>query len=238
MYDQNATSAKCFTPRTDQRIAASTEVYQYANTSGVCAGLIDTMYIPPGNKVEPYFASLQEPYAVQEQIEMQLRAKVKAFPAWLNNKCHLAMLRYLCGTVYPRSEVKLMRTVILESPYPLPLLVNTIGSTYPTLLNTAIELPSFPRESICLDFQESCAAFIIQANNSALTPNCTSLATGATYRKYPSKSQVVATSVTNGYLLTFITSPYNMTYHTDAYDYASTCPDGFVYPQHPNSTRT
>ncbi len=233
-YDNSST---CFLPA-DAPIAESVEPYLHTE-DGVCAGFVETLYAPPGNKYLPHYALLQEPYAIQTLIERQLASRLQLLPPWLDPDCRKALVKYLCGGVYLRAESKLIRDAVLDSG--LVDYIPTINFKLPTLLATSVLLPSYPQNNICQEYAATCANFIARANNPVLTPNCSALAPGSTFiRKFPEKQQLITTAFSPalGKTIQFYTWPNNMTYFNASqysYEYVATCPKGYVIPEHPDN---
>ncbi len=239
-------STQCFVPFSAP-IAESQEPYIFNNTNGVCSGLVNTLYVPPGNKFNASYAVFQEPFAIQREIEAELLRRLANLPPWVEASCQLALLRYLCSTVYLRPQIKLIGDAVDDSG--LSGFKMNIEALFPGLLQEAVTIPSFTDREVCTHYGEVCAAFIVRANNPLLVPHCDEFIPGSSsVLKFPPGRQTVATVVArNIFTINFMSDPNNMTYfdqqryegnyfHQDAEgEPVQTCPTGYVVPEHPDN---
>lgn len=96
-YDNSNDTGKCNSVPAVFTVASSSEPYIYQD-KGACAGLITTVYIPPGNLIAPSFSYLTPQYAVQSIIESVLVSSFAKLPVYASVDCHLAFRKYFCGS--------------------------------------------------------------------------------------------------------------------------------------------
>jgi hypothetical protein len=71
-YDQSNDAMYCNNIPAISPVGSSIEPYIFARTGGVCAGILTTLYVPPGPEVSSALAPMQKPYVVQSAIEEKL----------------------------------------------------------------------------------------------------------------------------------------------------------------------
>jgi hypothetical protein len=170
------------------------EPYLFSSTGGVCAGLIDSVYIPPSSSVyyngQYFFGSsndtknsnFDEPDYFQRIVERQLSALFMSIPPWLSSRCFSAMRKYFCTSMFLKPQWFSVQEILASNSFEAYRQVfrysnsSTFSSTaYPKFWikinqsslssrnkysNSHVVLPSYPHESICLDYEQECRSFI------------------------------------------------------------------------------
>jgi hypothetical protein len=213
-------------------VAGSSEPYIYAAKNGVCAGIISSLYVPPGNLLSSNVAPMQGPYVVQTIIETQLAASISALPVWLSPSCHLSMRKYFCGSYMLAPQPQRFHDVLMANSFD----ANTIlgieyqlgaaGVNISAYLQFTFYLPSYPTTQVCLDYLNSCGTFINASNVPALVPHCLATVNGVS--QYPSVNQTITSvDLSPGLTIKFTTAPNKMSAVSDQ-GYQQICPDGYA----------
>jgi hypothetical protein len=231
-YDNIFGTSVCNAMPASNVVAGSSEPYIYAAKNGVCAGIISSLYVPPGNLLSSNVAPMQGPYVVQTIIETQLAASINALPVWLSPSCHLAMKKYFCGSYMLAPQPQRFHDVLVANSFD----ANTIlgieyqlgaaGVNISAYLQSVFYLPSYPTTQVCLDYLNSCGAFINASNVPALVPHC--LATVNGVNQYPSVNQTITSvDLSPGLTIKYTTAPNKMSAASDQ-GYQPICPDGYA----------
>lgn len=230
-YDNKFGTSVCNSMPATDIVAGSSEPYIHASNNGVCAGIISSLYIPPGNLLSSNVAPMRGPYVVQTIIETQLAASINALPVWLSPSCHLAMRKYFCGTYMLAPQPQRFRDVLAANSFD----ANTIlgieyqlglaGVNMSAYLRTTFYLPSYPTNQVCLDYLNFCGTFINASNVAALVPRCLSSVNGIS--QFPSTNQTITSvDLSPGLTIKYTTAPNKMSSASDG-GYKPICPDGY-----------
>jgi hypothetical protein len=131
----------------------------------VCAGVVDSYWVPPSAAISPLFAPLLPPYVLQTVTEQALTSIENMIPKYFYEDCLLSQRKVLCGSFFLKPEAS-------------DALAFLFGTIY---------LPSFPQRDVCESYQEQCSSLISLAP--ALSLNCTQQSSDG-IDSYPETSQV------------------------------------------------
>lgn len=229
-FDSTNTAGQCFTTTT-LTVGGPVEKYR----GSFCKGLVDDIFIPPGNVLLPILASLQEPGTVQGLIEYGLSSRIK-FPPFLTPECRLGLRQFVCyqGFINPQ-PINIRHALIYSN---LGGVANFLGGIYPDVTATNLTVPSYAHKSYCLNYKQACAQLI--ALSSTLPSDCDILSATSTpalpVHVFPDQEQVVTAITASFGVVKFASTPTTDAYYnaTEYGDYEPKCPNGFVVPEHPD----
>ena len=230
-YDSKFDTSVCNAMPAINTVAGTSEPYIHASKNGVCAGIVTSLYVPPGNLLSSNVAPMQGPYVVQSIIEAQLAASINALPVWLSPSCHFAMRKYFCGSYMLAPQPQRFRDVLVANSFdPNAILgiqykLGLAGVNVSAYLKSTFYLPSYPTSQVCLDYLNSCGTFINASKVPALVPHCQTVVKGVI--QFPSANQTIATvDLSPGLSIKYTTAPNKMSTASDQ-GYKPICPDGY-----------
>jgi hypothetical protein len=209
-------------------VAGGLEAYIFPE--GACAGIVTTVFVPPGPKVSSSIAPMRPPGVVQTLIESQISAAINALPPFLTTACHLSIRKFICGSGFLSPQPQ-----FFPEAFRGPL--TGFGVNVTALYSTPFYLPSYPSIRVCQDYNNTCAGFITLVGKDVpqLVPNCSKVVDGV--MQYPNKTQtIVSLPLTPSFIVPFTTTPNEMANSRDD-GYKPVCPEGFVVPDDPSSER-
>lgn len=230
-YDSSNNPSICNAMTSTATLSDTKENY-IGGPSGVCYGIVDKIYVPPASSLSSSFAVFQPPYVVQSLIERTLSEKLSVLPSYLSSECHLALKKYFCGStfLYPH-EINFLKT-LLSSGISIGAFSGLSIANRIAIQSYYFELPSYPSQDVCLDYQSKCSGFIAKANNSALVPSCDAMISPS-IAKFPSVNQTISAVVVGRASVHFTTPPNSMSTAVDG-SYETKCPGEFVVPDDPS----
>lgn len=103
IYDQSPSSIICNAMPAVALVAGGMEPY----LGKTCAGIVTSVYVPPGPKVSLLLAPMQSPYVVQTIIENEIKTALDALPPFLSQECHLSIRKFICGSgfLHPQAQI-------------------------------------------------------------------------------------------------------------------------------------
>lgn len=229
-FDFNGTS-KCFTA-TDNPLPGPYESYN--RSAHACKGLINNLYMPPGNKLNSTFTVLQPPSVIQSIINSKLAPSMNKLPKWIDKECAIAIRKYLCYSNYLSPLPVSFARAVNYSGYFSSVPVKTALAS---VMSSNVYVPSYPSYEFCKHYESVCAKFLVRANNPLLNPNCSSVTVnnGITVHLYPNVTQTIAAAKVGNIVIKFPSDPYVNTYYNETeFTYTTSCPHGFVVPEHPD----
>ena len=228
-------------------VALSSEVYLGANDPGAaCYGITSELYIPPANSIDPSLAPMLPPYVVQTIIDSNLAASFEALPKFLSEECHSSLRTYFCSSYMLKPTTlslgEVVATNLAAAGIPAQSqssVLNSLGIPSPILaaiLNYSFTLYSYPLDTVCVDYESKCGAFIQIANQSSLLPNCHG------HDKYgaamfPGGVETIQTFDVSGLGPIRVNTTANPANSTNDSGYQTTCPTGYVVPEEPSDPR-
>jgi hypothetical protein len=209
-FDISNNNAQCFKPQF-LPVAAITEDY-LIGPDAPCSGLVDTFLVPPGNKLLSTFTVLQSPYAEQQLMNTKINTVLQQ-AALFPPSCYNAVKQYACYTTFINPTSVSVSTALTNNG--LSAFSTILASLYTGVLSKSLIVPQFPQQSVCTNFQTSCASVksFILANNPSMWPNCSSFVTGSTTAlSFPTTNQIVASVVAPFGTLSLSSGPNNNLY--------------------------
>jgi len=231
-FDPNNNNLYCNAIPAVVTVASSMEVYARPD-DGACAGLVQQLYVPPGNLVSPLLAPMQKPGVVQAIIESQLEAQFNQLPVWMTTGCQYALRKYFCGSSMLLGEQQVFAKAFAASGLVLSAAqmagLTAQGVNVSSLLSSAFYLPSYPAQDVCTQYENECWSFIDVAKKDGLVARCDGVtSTGALM--FPTQTQIIKTATILSHSIAFTTNPNTMSTATNTEDYDTNCPQGFVSP--------
>eukprot|EP01035_Chromulina_nebulosa_P025620 gene25620-33457_t len=198
-YDKSNDPATCFVPKSVP-VAESKEKYLYAST-GVCAGLVQDVFVPAGPTINSTFAVLQQPFTMQRFVEAAALARWIKIPKWLKPSCLSAARKFICSQAFLFPVVKTFPQILTENNVLAPYQAG-IAATMPALYNSVFTLPGFYEATlihkswrfffrVSSDFQLQCSGFLKVA---ATVANCsrTTISSGLLIKYFPTNRQTIS----------------------------------------------
>lgn len=231
-YDSRFGPSVCNAMPANNDVAGSSEPYVYASTNGVCAGIVSSLYVPPGNLLSSDLAPMQGPFVVQSIIESQLAASIKALPAWLSPSCHLSLRKYFCGSYMLAPQAQKFDDVLIANNFDartilgIKFVLGSAGVNVSAFLKSTFYLPSYPTNQVCQDYANNCGAFINISEVASLIPRCGAIVNGII--QYPLVNQTITSVALSPVLVVkYTTAPNQMSTASES-GYQAICPDGCV----------
>jgi hypothetical protein len=229
-YDLAPSSTSCNSMTAVGSIANTSEVYLKASSNGACSGIVNDLYVPPGNLISPNLAPMQGPYIVQSIIESQLASSFNQLPPWLSSSCHLALRKYFCGSYMLAPQPQRFGDVLVANNFSettiqgIKFQLGVAGVNVSAFLKSTFYLPSYPSRQVCVDYRDSCGVFINASGLASLIPKCDSVVRGIV--QYPATTQTISILPLSPTLVVkFRTQPNAMRSANDS-SYSTMCPEG------------
>jgi hypothetical protein len=237
-----SSSGTCFSPTVYSPLAESHEVY----VGTACANIVGSgkeIFIPAGNAVTDFTVSaFQGPGDVQSLLDVMAQIRFDKIPAWVPRTCYTKLTEYVCGRLLMHPQEMDMIEVLEQNG------LSSAQIAAFTALNaeaaaTTIYLPKFADYDLCTSFQEDCAAFITRVDNDLLSPNCSGLVEFndvGEVRQFPEENVTLASVYVTalGATIDFKSAPGLWEYDETTIEWETSCPEGWVIPDHPNNKHT
>ncbi len=237
-YQTDNNSSRCFSPAT-VTLSGAKETYDTTLSNAVCTGFVDKFYVPPANKINSAYTSLQLPKVVQGILNTAVSTSFNQLKSVMDDQCMIAMLKRLCYSAFIPAEDVTLRTALERGGTALALISAATSAGFP--MTATVTIPAYPNYNYCLDYKSKCARLISAV--SAANVNCNATVTGSdgtVYRTFPSTDQTISTAsktlgantlylkfVSNATADAYYNSSAYFSYHTSAlskYDFSTgTC---------------
>lgn len=243
-YDSTNNPQYCNKMPSNFSVAATSEPYIYANGGGVCSGIVEKLYVPPGNAVSTSLAPMQPPFVVQTAIEKKVASSINSLPLWVTKECRFAIRKYACGSYMLAPQPQIIRNILLANGLSQQQLAGLqyFNILTPKQMSYEFYMPSYPDQSVCLDYLSACKEFAVLAG----LPACDSItSTGA--QMFPTTNQtLMSVPMTvpvpmQGPMtlkVNIATRPNAMHGAVDTSGYEPKCPGTFVIPDDPSDEYT
>lgn len=234
-YDLSPSSTVCNSMTAVGSVASTSEIYE-ASSNGACSGIINDLYVPPGNLISPNLAPMQGPHIVQSIIESQLASSFNQLPPWLSSSCHFALRKYFCGSYMLAPQPQRFGEVLVANNFSAATIqgikfqLSVAGVNVSAYLKHTFYLPSYPSRQVCVDYRDSCGLFINASGLPSLIPKCDSIIRGI--EQYPTTTQTIsALPLSPTLVVKFQTQPNAMRSADDS-SYSTMCPEGYASHRH------
>lgn len=212
VYDSSNDPAVC----NDLGYTAGVSVVAVPNEpyiGSVCSGLVDELYVPPSNTLDPNFAPLLPPFVAQTVTEYGIAALEAVIPRFLTSQCLTSQRKYICSLAFMK-------------PFRSQALLGVIGNE--------IYLPSYPQHDICTNYVEDCGYLISLVPE--LGMNCSTQVNGAPL--FPETTATIMSLDLGGGYIIDLSSPANNLNSSAAmaYDVNTECPYSMAVPTDPSKS--
>jgi len=170
---------------------------------------------------------------------------LKNLPPYVKADCLFSLKQYICSPLFITPQAVTLREALVYSNLLATIGALLEGSAPGVTTTTILKLPSYPHNSLCTNYSQTCHDFMNHAP--ALAPQCDGVVPGNTFsiRTYPTQTQVVVAiplsvkppvgPTIQGTLKFPTAANTNIYYNATAYGYYTPdCPAGFVVPEHPD----
>jgi hypothetical protein len=167
-FDQTNNTEFCEAPTSittlTDLIASDSEPYML-NSTGICAGIIDYVYVGHASSYFDKSVAIRAPYEVQSLMEQSLESKMGSLPYWISSDCEYAFRKYHCSSTMLKPVKKRILNVLEDNGVNVShvlrqwrtLLNNPTETELSDLLHHSFYAPSYPHVSVCTDYVRTCA---------------------------------------------------------------------------------